>query len=134
MLKTPFNLPSQRLQSVVALAASAAISVTLSIYLASGLGQSYGDVLLAALLLFAGIEFARLSLQIILNPVRASWRRLLKIHHDAYSRGAMAIALTYGFMQMSAAGQLQDILLGTLFFSGFLYFVCFPMQHRRLGN
>ncbi|MBB6520605.1 hypothetical protein [Pseudoteredinibacter isoporae] len=134
MIKTPLSVPSQRLQSLIVLVSAAALSVIISIYLASGLGQHFGDVLLAALLLFAGIELTRLSINILLNPAHKNWQQLFTLRYDSYSRGAMAIALTYGFMQIIAAGQLQDILLGTLFFSGFLYFVCFPMQHRRLKS
>ncbi|GAA6151003.1 hypothetical protein [Pseudoteredinibacter isoporae] len=132
MIKTPLNVLHQRLPSILALLTATVISVTISIYLASGLGQHLGDVLLATLLLFIGIEFTRLSINALLAPRNIHWQQLLRFRYDAYSRGAMAIALTYGFMQISAAGQLQDILLGTLFFSGFLYFVCFPMQHRRM--
>ncbi|MCV6621966.1 MAG: hypothetical protein OIF51_09495 [Cellvibrionaceae bacterium] len=128
MFQPPKTFNNEKSHAIVALAFATLLSLMLSVYLASGLGQHFADVLLAAFLLFASIELGRRCIESFISPLKISWQELCNFKLDSYSRAAFLIAIIFALMQMSAAGGLQDVLLGTLLFSGFLYFVCVPIQ------
>ncbi|WP_299977685.1 hypothetical protein [uncultured Pseudoteredinibacter sp.] len=128
MFKAPKTFNTEKSHTIVALAFATLLSLMLSVYLASGLGQHFADVLLAAFLLFSSIELGRRCVETFISPLKISWQELCNFKLDSYSRAAIFIAIIFALMQMSAAGGLQDVLLGTLFFSACLYFVCVPIS------
>lgn len=132
MFKAPQYFKNEKSHTIVALSLVALLSLLLSVYLASGLGQNFGDVLVAAILLFTSIELGRRCIGLFIPPLKTSWYTLWSFRFDSHSRAALLVATIFALMQISAAGGLQDILLGTLLFSGFLYFVCIPMQGHKL--